>query len=97
MIMAVPGAISLFTMGVLYTFGTDSCGPGSGSGRPCPDQVSNPGLAPWGAALVVWCLTMAPPWQARYRPLRWLLAAGAAALAFLGFQGVEHWSHIVTG
>jgi hypothetical protein len=96
-LMAVPGALTTFTAGVLYTFGEDSCGPGTSSGRPCPDQVSSPWLAEWGVALAVWCLTLAPPWQTRLRALRWLVAAAAVALAWLGFQAVGSWSRTVTG
>jgi len=91
--MAIPGAMTVFAVGVLYTFGYDSCGPGSGSGTPCPDQVSSPWLAEWAVALVLGCLTLAPPRQTRFHALRWLLAAGAVTLAWMGSSAAEALLH----
>jgi hypothetical protein len=81
--MAVPGAMTIFVVGLLYTFGMDSCGPGSGSGQPCPDPVNGSWAALWGAALGLWCMTLVLPGQTWFRVPRWLFAAAAVALAWL--------------
>jgi hypothetical protein len=86
--VAIPAVLTMLIAGVLYTFGMDSCGPGSGSGKPCPDPVKAPLPALWSAALALCLLTLVLPRQTRFRVPRWLLAAGAVALAWLGLGAV---------
>jgi hypothetical protein len=87
--MVIAGALTMLIAGVLYTFGMDSCGPGSGTGRPCPEPLKAPVAALWAAALALCLLTLVLPRQTRFRAPRWLSAAGAVALAWLALAVVN--------